>query len=81
MKTPELKPCPFCGGEVNIAMKGYGKERCLFITRGISKTKKNCKCRLFMESEAYRTDEGASAEKIRNDLVEAWNRRVTDEIA
>ena len=75
----ELKPCPFCGGEVTIAVTGYKKENCYFITRGNSKTKKNCKCRVFMESEPYQKDEGDSKEKIRNDLVNAWNRRVNDE--
>lgn len=80
-KSPDLKPCPFCGGEVNIMLKGYGKEKCMFITRGISRTKKNCKCRVFMEGEPYRTDEGVSLDKIRNDLAEAWNRRVNDENA
>lgn len=77
-KSSDLKPCPFCGGEVKIAIKGYGKEKCMFITRGISRTKRNCKCRVFMEGEPYRTDEGCSLEKIRNDLVEAWNRRAND---
>ena len=76
---PDLKPCPFCGGEVMIAEKGYRKERCFFITRGISRTKTNCKCRVFMESEPYRTDEGYSPEKIRDDLAAAWNRRANDE--
>lgn len=78
MKAVKLKPCPFCGGEVMIAQKGYGKERCFYITRGISKTKKNCKCRLFMESEPYFVDACFPTDKIRNNLVEAWNRRVTD---
>ena len=76
--TTDLKPCPFCGGEVMIAKKAYGKERCMYITRGISRTKKNCKCRVFMESEPYRTDEGVSVDKIRKDLAEAWNRRADD---
>lgn len=71
----DLKPCPFCGGEVTIAVTGHKNETCYFITRGNSKTKKNCKCRVFMDSDIYRKDEGVSKEKIRNDLVDAWNRR------
>ena len=74
-----LKPCPFCGGEVSIAETGYKKENCFFVTRGHSKAQKNCKCRVFMESESYRKDDGDSKEKIRNDLAEAWNRRASDE--
>ena len=52
----------------------------MFITRGISKTKKNCTCRLFMESEAYCTgDDAAATNRIRNDLVKAWNRRTPND--
>lgn len=76
MTEPKLKPCPFCGGEVNIALTGYKAENCFFITRGISKTKKNCKCRLFMESEPYQKGDGKEVvENVKIDLVKAWNRR------
>lgn len=80
MKPPELKPCPFCGGEVSIASTGYRTENCFFITRGISKTKKNCKCRLFMESEPYQKgDDKELVDNVKIELVKAWNRRVTDD--
>lgn len=76
MKTLELKPCPFCGGEVNIALTGYKAENCFFITRGISKTKKNCGCRLFMESEPFQKgDDKEAVDNIKAELVNAWNRR------
>ena len=78
----ELKPCPFCGGEVSMALTGQGVINWLFITRGNSKHKKNCSCRLFMKSDIYfidRTDAKQAAKKAAKDLVEAWNRRVNNE--
>ena len=77
MLIHNLRPCPFCGGEVSIAEKAYIKGGCMFITRGISGTKKNCKCRVFMESEPYLKKDCEAKDKARNDLVEAWNKRVS----
>ena len=74
----DLKPCPFCGGEVSMALTGHGTTNWVFITRGNSKTKKNCKCRLFMESDRYFIDcmdSKEAATRARNELTEAWNRR------
>ena len=76
-----LKPCPFCGGEVSISLTGQGTINWVYVTRGHSKTKKNCDCRLFMQSEQYfidRTDSKEVAQTAFKDLVEAWNRRATD---
>ena len=79
-ELPNLKPCPFCGGEVSIGLKAYAKEGCFFITRGNSKIKNNCTCRVFMESEPYYKCYGSEdAERVKNNLVEAWNRRANDE--
>lgn len=78
-----LKPCPFCGGEVSMALTGTGTVNWPFITRGLSKTKKNCKCRLFMEGERYFIgcmDSEAAAKNAKKDLAEAWNRRVADNV-
>lgn len=81
MADVKLKPCPFCGGEVSISLTGKGTINWVYVTRGHSKTKKNCDCRLFMESEQYFIDHPESkkmAETAFKDLVEAWNRRATD---
>lgn len=81
VKKTILKPCPFCGGEVSISLTGKGTINWVYVTRGLSKTKKNCDCRLFMESEKYFIDHPESkkmAETAFNNLVEAWNRRATD---
>lgn len=62
-----------------MSLTGRGVINWLFITRGNSKTKKNCSCRLFMESDRYFIDT-ADCEERREDareaLVDAWNRRV-----
>lgn len=78
----ELKPCPFCGGEVTLALTGAGNTNWFFITRGTSKNAKNCDCRLFLESDRYFLgclDSKAAAERAKNDLVDAWNRRAANE--
>lgn len=77
----KLKPCPFCGGEVSMALTGQGSINWLFITRGNSMTKKNCSCRLKMESDRYFIgciDSKEAAENAKKDLADAWNRRAED---
>ena len=76
-----LKPCPFCGGEVSIALTGQGVINWLFVTRGNSKSNKNCNCRVFMESDRFHIDRDnvdAEREKAMHNLVESWNRRQVD---
>ena len=67
-----LNPCPFCGGEVSIALCGDGFDAWWFITRGHGENA--CKCRLFMESEKFNKD-SEMADFIADDLIAAWNRR------
>lgn len=69
----ELKPCPFCGGEVRIALMKDDVCR-WFVTRSVSA--ESCSCRVFMESRSF--DESYSkeqVERIKSELVDAWNRR------
>lgn len=75
MEENELKPCPFCGGEVAIAETGDRLTSWMFITRGNGKN--GCKCHVFMESKPYSFDySAADKEKIKKDLIEAWNKRI-----
>ena len=75
MEENELKPFPFCGGEVAIAETGDQLTSWMFITRGNGKN--GCKCHVFMESKPYSFDySAADKEKIKKDLIEAWNKRI-----
>lgn len=75
VEMDNLKPCPFCGGEVAIAEVGDYLRSWMSITRGNGKN--GCKCRVFMESKLYNSDcSEADKEKIKKDLIEAWNKRV-----
>lgn len=67
-----LLPCPFCGGEVSIALCGDGFDAWWFITRGHGEN--TCKCRLIMESEKFNKD-SEMADFVADDLIAAWNRR------
>lgn len=69
----ELKPCPFCGGEVSVAIGGDEISAYWFITRG--QGKRACKCRVFMESKQFDKD-SEMADFIRDDLIDSWNTRV-----
>ena len=70
----ELKSCPFCRGEVSIARMSENDDVWWLITRGNGENR--CTCRVFMESAIF-TDEDPHALKfaIRDDLIDAWNRR------
>lgn len=73
--SEELKGCPFCGGEVAVAIGGDDVEQFYFITRGNGENK--CTCRAFMESEKFSVDIGISEkEKVMQELINSWNRRV-----
>lgn len=77
MKNYELKPCPFCGGRVRIAVTGFHSRKCMFVTGGVDESKKNCTCRLFMESKEYSSlSSDEEVEKIKEKLIEAWNKRI-----
>lgn len=77
MAIPELKPCPFCGGKVVIAVTEYRGTRSSFITRAFSGN--GCTCRVFMESEEYYVDDDQERiDEVNRNLVKAWNRRVGD---
>ena len=73
----ELKPCPFCGNEVNVEKiplwygNGHGYSGCYEF-----KIKcENCGCTVDQpkNDSIYRSEE-----KARENAIEAWNRRVSD---
>ena len=68
----ELKRCPFCGGEVAIAETSDCLARWMFIAG--RNDRNGCKCRVFMESKPYSFGYSVTKkEKIKKDLIEAWN--------
>lgn len=72
MSELKLLPCPFCGGEVEIALTGNKGEQ-WFVTRGLGKNK--CTCRVFMESNMFSADDSDAKEKERDKLIAKWNTR------
>ena len=61
----ELKPCPFCGGEVEIIDTGLNFWKYAIRHKNIC-----VKCIL--------DTRGFSTEKTKQEVIEAWNRRVND---
>lgn len=68
----ELLKCPFCGGEVEIALTGNKGEQ-WFVTRGLGKNK--CTCRVFMESNMFSADDSDIKAKEKDKLIAKWNTR------
>lgn len=72
----QLKPCPFCGGEVSIVLTGHNGFGNWLITRGCKENA--CRCRVFMESKRFIVDLDGNFDgsKEREELIQRWNRRV-----
>jgi len=71
-----LRNCPFCGGEVFIALTSGGTPGNyveLWQIHG-GPIEGQCKCRLFMESNIFWPDESDGA-KEKEELIQKWNRR------
>ena len=71
----ELKPCPFCGGEVSIAFTGGNTVFWWTVTRAT--TVNSCNCGVFMESDPfYNQTSQENRLELKQKLIENWNRRV-----
>lgn len=62
-----LKPCPFCGGEAK-----------LYVSDGVSVKCPKCRAQSRIETDYYNGFEIRSG--ATNRVIDAWNRRVTDEV-
>lgn len=70
----KVKPCPFCGNEVSVALGGDDDHQWWFITRGVVENR--CTCNIFMESEWFYKDTTMDEKlRIKQQLIEEWNRR------
>lgn len=71
MASEELKPCPFCGGDVSFH-KDEECDGCHFIQCG--------QCRAFFDfaTGADPENESESVEELRARIAPAWNRRAQD---
>lgn len=74
MKMPELKPCPFCGGEAEL---NFRKDCCSWFIKCT-----NCNAR----TEGWCHNDRKSGKEIYESIIGcvedaayAWNRRATDE--
>lgn len=75
MKTPELKPCPFCGGEATI--EDNAGEYPMFDEYGeFADSAFNEADSFWVECDRCHTICGISLSEA--EAVSAWNRRVTD---
>lgn len=79
MKTPELKPCPFCGGKATIREKGHGYtgagEFLIYHEIGC------CQCEITFEGESrFRIKDGQAVFSVNayEKCINAWNRRTSD---
>lgn len=74
-KTSELKPCPFCGGEVCLEI-GYDDETPMeFWTIKSTKISGGCTCEdIFVESY-YFDEDGNEKEDAKQKLIKVWNTR------
>lgn len=81
MKTPELKPCPFCGGEADFWNEGLQMVGINALSTVWKIRCKKCGAAIRGKSCSYVFDTDGNFTETNNEkiiIVEAWNRRVTD---
>lgn len=73
----ELKPCPFCGcGEDDIDIQIVGIMEDIIINKTHYKIEFVCTCGVILPTKTIANSRKEAIEKA----IEAWNRRVNDEI-
>lgn len=76
--TPDLKPCPFCGGKAEVRMKGYAYSKNRIQNEWVVKCMKGC-CETppFSSDISQDVDTGAVVVKSTGikEAVDAWNKR------
>lgn len=66
-----LKPCPFCGKEVEVYAISYDKYRCVSL-------KIACCMEFYIQADEL-TVYGSNAFREGKDAIEKWNRRASNE--
>lgn len=76
MKTPDMKPCPFCGGEAILERKSRT------VVHGATRRNTYVRCtQCDSRGRRFLYFEFDPKKQAENEAVNAWNRRVTDENA
>ena len=72
----KLKPCPFCGGEA--ILKNYGRGTGGYMISCKNWTRK--RCGVLMTAYAQKAHDAKGIHKeIKQEVIQAWNRRTKDE--
>ncbi len=75
MNSIELKPCPFCGDEASTKIEVVHGKAVDYIIFKIYCYE--CKIERYVNIQSGNTFE--SAEKAKQEVIEAWNRRINNE--
>lgn len=82
MSEPELKPCPFCGGEAKFVQTAHGSITAESVHRNYAIQCVKCKARPYdsFTIRVWLAENGVvMSESNKNEAIEAWNRRANDE--